>query len=104
MPDQVGPLEPGRVEHEIQVGQRVQHAVELVSDRRIERLGAFLGAVFGIPMVLPRLWAKLRHGKDYEMLEVPFGVFLAPAAMIALLWGNDILAWLRSHYPYLPQL
>ena len=67
-------------------------------------LGAFLGAVFGIPMVLPRLWAKLRHGKDYEMLEVPFGVFLAPAAMIALLWGNDILAWLRSHYPYLPQL
>ena len=25
--------------------------------------------------------------------ELPFGVFLAPAALIALLWGDAIIAW-----------
>ena len=24
---------------------------------------------------------------------VPFGVFLAPAAMIVLLWGDTLIAW-----------
>jgi prepilin signal peptidase PulO-like enzyme (type II secretory pathway) len=27
---------------------------------------------------------------------VPFGVFLAPAAMLTLLWGDAFISWLKS--------
>jgi len=67
-------------------------------------LGATLGAVaFGV-VVIPV--AMLRRGQTREQTElalgsmpletplVPFGVFLAPAALLTLFWGDALLAWL----------
>jgi leader peptidase (prepilin peptidase)/N-methyltransferase len=67
-------------------------------------LGALLGAVTFLLVVYPL--ARVRQGAYREQTElalggggfeaplVPFGVFLAPAALVTLLWGNDVLAWL----------
>jgi leader peptidase (prepilin peptidase) / N-methyltransferase len=35
----------------------------------------------------------LEAGGGWRKRELPFGVFLAPAALIALLWGDAIIAW-----------
>jgi prepilin signal peptidase PulO-like enzyme (type II secretory pathway) len=38
-----------------------------------------------------------RNGSAASPLDtplVPFGVFLAPAAMVTLLWGDALLAWI----------
>jgi leader peptidase (prepilin peptidase)/N-methyltransferase len=35
----------------------------------------------------------LETGGGWRKRELPFGVFLAPAAVIALLWGDTIIAW-----------
>lgn len=65
-------------------------------------LGAFLGAVTFLAVVYPI--ARVRQASYREQTElalggasfqaplVPFGVFLAPAAMITLLWGDALLA------------
>lgn len=67
-------------------------------------LGATLGAVAFAGVVIPV--ALLRRGQTREQTElalgstpfetplVPFGVFLAPAAMLTLFWGDALLAWL----------
>jgi leader peptidase (prepilin peptidase)/N-methyltransferase len=67
-------------------------------------LGALLGAITFLAVVYPI--ARLRQSAYREQTElalgggsfaaplVPFGLFLAPAALAALLWGNDVLAWL----------
>lgn len=67
--------------------------------------GAMLGAVTFVLIVMPV--ARLRHAAyreqtelalgnaSYEAPLVPFGVFLAPAALVTLLWGDVILAWLQ---------
>ena len=34
-------------------------------------------------------------GVEFDPPLVPFGVFLAPGAMVALLWGNELIAWYR---------
>jgi prepilin signal peptidase PulO-like enzyme (type II secretory pathway) len=34
----------------------------------------------------------LEAGGGWRRRELPFGVFLAPAALIALLWGDTIVA------------
>jgi leader peptidase (prepilin peptidase)/N-methyltransferase len=64
-------------------------------------LGASLGAVVFLLIVYPV--ALLRRGRvatqtelalgtsPVEMPLVPFGVFLAPAAVIMLLWGDRLL-------------
>ncbi|HEY8174888.1 MAG TPA: prepilin peptidase [Gemmatimonadaceae bacterium] len=66
--------------------------------------GALLGAVAFLAVVYPL--ARVRQsahreqtelalgGSSFEAPLVPFGVFLAPAALVTLLWGADILAWL----------
>lgn len=66
-------------------------------------LGAALAATIFPAVVYPM--ARLRRGRGMPQLElalgapssglplVPFGVFLAPAALVALLWGSDLLAW-----------
>ena len=67
-------------------------------------LGATLGAVaFGL-IVIPV--AMVRRGSSREQTElalgsapfetplVPFGVFLAPAALLTLFWGDALLAWI----------
>jgi leader peptidase (prepilin peptidase)/N-methyltransferase len=67
-------------------------------------VGAMLGAVaFGL-VVIPV--AMVRRGSSREQTElalgsapfetplVPFGVFLAPAALLTLFWGDSLLAWI----------
>jgi leader peptidase (prepilin peptidase)/N-methyltransferase len=36
---------------------------------------------------------ELEASGQWRKRELPFGVFLAPAALIALLWGDAIIAW-----------
>jgi leader peptidase (prepilin peptidase) / N-methyltransferase len=57
-------------------------------------IGAFLGAVgFGL-IVGPIAWVRAkRAGTEFAFPDVPFGVFLAPAAMVALLWGDAAIKW-----------
>ena len=68
-------------------------------------VGALLGAVTFLAVVYPV--ARVRQSTYREQTElalggggsfqaplVPFGVFLAPAAMATLLWGDAVLAWL----------
>lgn len=67
-------------------------------------LGATLGAVTFAGIVIP--FALLRRGHPREQTElalgappfetplVPFGVFLAPAALLTLFWGDALLTWL----------
>jgi Type II secretory pathway, prepilin signal peptidase PulO and related peptidases len=60
-------------------------------------LGAALGAVGFLVIVFPVAWLRSkRAGKEFEPPLVPFGVFLAPAAMVALLWGDALLNWYRG--------
>jgi prepilin signal peptidase PulO-like enzyme (type II secretory pathway) len=60
-------------------------------------LGAALGAVGSLVIVFPIAWLRSRRaGKEFEPPLVPFGVFLAPAAMVALLWGDALLNWYRG--------
>lgn len=57
-------------------------------------LGAALGAAVFLFAVFPVAWIRSRRtGKPFEPPLVPFGVFLAPAAMLALLWGDRAIAW-----------
>jgi leader peptidase (prepilin peptidase)/N-methyltransferase len=67
-------------------------------------VGATLGAVAFAGIVIPM--TLLRRGSVREQTElalgstpfeaplVPFGVFLAPAALLTLFWGDALLAWL----------
>jgi leader peptidase (prepilin peptidase)/N-methyltransferase len=56
--------------------------------------GAFVGAVFFLVLVAPVVSVRSRRaGVEFAFPEVPFGVFLAPAAMLALLWGDRLIAW-----------
>lgn len=59
-------------------------------------IGALLGAIIFIAIVLPveRIRSR-RRGTESDPPLVPFGVFLAPAAMIALLWGQPLIDWYR---------
>ena len=63
-----------------------------------------LGAVAFLGVVYPLAWLRRSQGREqtelalgrapFEAPLVPFGVFLAPAAMLTLLWGDVLLAWL----------
>ena len=57
-------------------------------------VAAFLGAVAFLGFVGPIAWWRARRaGTAFEMPLVPFGVFLAPASVVTLLWGERITAW-----------
>lgn len=68
------------------------------------KLAAFIGLATGFPLVLLALFLsiisgglvaavllllKIKGRKD----AIPFGPFLSLGTLVALLWGNDILAW-----------
>lgn len=66
-------------------------------------IGAALGAVTFLAIVYPMV--RLRGAPRTEQIdlelspaprglpEVPFGVFLAPAALVTLLWGDALTSW-----------
>ena len=57
-------------------------------------VGALIGAVTFLLFVFPVVWLRSRRARvPFAAPQVPFGVFLAPAAMITLLWGNQALDW-----------
>ena len=57
-------------------------------------VGATLAAIGFLLVVYPVAWARSRRrGAPFEPPLVPFGVFLAPAAMVTLLWGEKMIAW-----------
>lgn len=67
-------------------------------------LGATLGAVAFAGFVIPVALLRRGHGREqtelalgsppFETPLVPFGVFLAPAALLTLFWGDSLRAWL----------
>ncbi|MDE3152304.1 MAG: prepilin peptidase [Gemmatimonadota bacterium] len=67
-------------------------------------VAAAIGAAAFILVVYPVAWfrrdRRLEQGElplgpaPFEPPLVPFGVFLAPAALVALLWGNAVFAWI----------
>jgi leader peptidase (prepilin peptidase)/N-methyltransferase len=63
-------------------------------------VGAFVGALASISVIVPTAWVlhrrRLVQGDAdavFELPPVPFGVFLAPAALLTLLWGDRMIAW-----------
>ena len=48
-------------------------------------LGPLLGAVIGVAL-------KLKYGRE----EIPFGPFLAAGTLVAIFWGDAIMAWYRQ--------
>jgi leader peptidase (prepilin peptidase) / N-methyltransferase len=54
-------------------------------------LASFLGSILGIILV----WRRRGSG----LTALPFGSFLAPAAIIALVWGPRIWAWYSGFFP-----
>jgi|SRR5687767_598922 len=61
-------------------------------------IGALIASVVFIPLVMPIVWLRAkRRGIPFEKPLVPFGVFLAPAAVIALLWGERLLSAYTSY-------
>lgn len=67
-------------------------------------LGATLGAVAFAGVVIPVSLMRRGGGREqtelalgsapFETPLVPFGVFLAPAALLTLFWGDALLGWL----------
>ena len=65
-------------------------------------VGACVGAVASLAVLAPLAWVSHRQrvaaggaGSDagFELPPVPFGVFLAPAALLTLLFGDRMIAW-----------
>jgi len=48
-------------------------------------MGAILGGIVAVALVIAR--------KRKRRQTIPFGPFLAVAAMITLLWGSNIMSW-----------
>ncbi|HEX2722163.1 MAG TPA: prepilin peptidase [Gemmatimonadaceae bacterium] len=60
--------------------------------------GALIGAVVFLAVVYPIAWMRSRAKQsDFAPPLVPFGVFLAPAAVIALLWGDRLISVYTSY-------
>lgn len=56
-------------------------------------MGALIATIVFLGVVYPFAWLKARRGGvEFDPPQVPFGVFLAPAAMIALLWGDSMVS------------
>ena len=57
-------------------------------------LAAAIASVVFLGVVAPIGWRRARRrGEPFALPLVPFGVFLAPAALVALLWGDRLVAW-----------
>jgi len=55
--------------------------------------GALIATIVFLGVVYPYGWLKARRNKvEFDPPQIPFGVFLAPAAVIALLWGDSMVS------------
>jgi leader peptidase (prepilin peptidase)/N-methyltransferase len=58
--------------------------------------GALLAAVIFLAFVYPIGWLRARSRREpFALPLVPFGVFLAPAALLTLLWGDAVIQWYK---------
>ncbi|MEP6946600.1 MAG: prepilin peptidase [Acidobacteriota bacterium] len=56
-------------------------------------VGAFTGAIVGVSMILVR--------KDRDMqTQIPFGIFLGIGSFIAMLFGEQMIAWYLDRFMY----
>ena len=61
-------------------------------------IAAALGAVVFLLIVIPVGWLRARVRKvEFATPLVPFGVFLAPASVVSLFWGDPLLSWYIGH-------
>lgn len=61
-------------------------------------IGALIGAVVFLAVVYPVSYMRARQtSSEFNPPLVPFGVFLAPAAVITLLWGNQLISAYTSY-------
>jgi leader peptidase (prepilin peptidase)/N-methyltransferase len=57
-------------------------------------VGAAVGAAVFLLIVGPVVkWRSRGSMEPFAFPDVPFGVFLAPAAMLVLIWGEPLIAW-----------
>lgn len=57
-------------------------------------VAAALAAVIFLAIVVPIGWLRARaKGTTFEAPLVPFGVFLAPASLLTLIWGFPLINW-----------
>ena len=57
-------------------------------------VAALIGTVVFVGGVIPAgMWRARARGESFEPPLVPFGVFLAPAGALTLLWGDALLDW-----------
>lgn len=57
-------------------------------------VAAALASVLFLVVVMPIGWARARaRGERFALPLVPFGVFLAPAGLVTLRFGDAIIAW-----------
>jgi leader peptidase (prepilin peptidase)/N-methyltransferase len=55
-------------------------------------IGSLIATIVFLGLVYPIAWVRSRRrGGEFSPPLIPFGVFLAPAAMIALLWGRPMI-------------
>lgn len=95
------------------VGLGVLLAIYLLSGRATGegdvKLAALVGAATGFPLVLLALavaflsggivaMALLASGRRRRRDPLPFGAFMAPAAIATLLWGPPVLEWYLGYF------
>jgi leader peptidase (prepilin peptidase) / N-methyltransferase len=57
-------------------------------------VGALIASITFLLVVYPIAWLRARkNAQPTQMPLVPFGVFLAPAALVTLLWGRNLVSW-----------
>lgn len=60
-------------------------------------IAAFLGATVSLAVVAPLAWLRARaRDEAFVLPQIPFGTFLAPAALVTLLYGEHLLDLWRT--------
>ena len=73
------------------------------------KMAALIGIITGLPLVFVTIFLAVLSGGLVALVllmlkvrsrkqGIPFGPFLSLAAMVTLLWGNDILSWYRGFF------